>query len=75
MTHKYTIEQIGTLIDEQGFAAATLAVLGDDISKLVAYADLCASERYEDRENDRVMYIFPDETCIMVYSGEHAEIG
>jgi hypothetical protein len=75
MTDNDRIAQIGALIDEKGYASAILATLGDNIPYLIAACGTLASERYTDSENDRVMYAFPDESCIIVYGGDHAEIG
>ena len=61
---------------DKGYAAAILDELGADLERLIAYCDLFAVERWTSTDEDhgeRVLYVFPDATCIVVTNGTHAE--
>lgn len=75
MTDNNRLAQIGALLDEKGYASAILATLGDNTPYLIAACGTLASERYADPDRDLVMYVFPDETTLIVYGGTEAEIG
>lgn len=75
MTNNDRISLIEAILENKGYASAILATLGDRVPDLIAACDILASERHTDPDSDRVLYVFEDESCVLIYSGEHAEIG
>lgn len=69
------LDRISALLDEKGYAAATIAELGDSVARAIAFCASFATERYEDSEADRVMYVFPDDTTLVITSGVEVTIG